>query len=559
MLIVLLLRLASLAIAPASTGVFGLLEKARGITYRWITRLRAELHQATTSEVSQKLSRQILWAALLYRRACSGAARIDDDEIQPEALHAAIEASMAVHENFPSDLVALPDALRLAVLRDVRARGRISGLVRAGIERWPGSLTAAVNGVWPSAAAASREARRYSPPEFVRVSSGELVVLRVDWQGAARRQTLHYDPVGGGLWIDYKPLSQLPAEYRDDWTMKELFSGQHLLTYPSYMPGMEYMLNFTLKDHEIHFGTHEKRLVIRARYRGQTLEFLPCAVFGSLEKPDLPASLVENCIQKKGNWAIDVRARLARRHNVFLVDPASALFDDVAAIFRGFENRARLTVFQPESRDGGLSVELRRLDLSFVVKDEKEGPLLYCRELHAVVDPDQDAGTWYGFDSKVVLRDALNPQRRSILVPLGLLSWNRRGKHHVAVHAENGGTYGIYTINAVLGRLDCPAKARLLLFKALLHAYTASIAPDPLTRRTGTEEALHCLRSAQNQPWMPLNPAFEQYLNLLAGLAPKRVYYPPGKKVMQQVFWVANGLPAAAQHEAFVPAVAAIY
>lgn len=579
MLIVLLLRLASLAIEPANTGVFGLLEKARGITYGWMTRLRAELHQATTSEVSQKLSRQMLWAALLCRRACSGAARIDDDEMQPETLQAAIEASMAVHDNFPSDLVALPDALRLAVLRDVRALGRMSRLVRAGIERWPGGLTAAVDGVWPSAAAAGGEARRYSPPEFVRVSSGELVLLRVDWQGAARRQTLHYDPVGGGLWIDYKPLSQLPAEYRDDWMIKELFGGQHLLTYPSYMPGMEYMLNFTLKGHEIHFGTHEKRLIIRARYRGQTLEFLPRAVFGSLEKPDLPASLVENCvhwlnlktgavearqmpdiwIQKEGNWAIDVRARLARRRNVLLVDPASALFDDVAAIFRGFEHRARLTVFQPESRDGGLSVELRRLDLSFVVKDEKEGPLLHCRELHAVVDPDQDAGTWYGFDSKIVLRDALSPQRRSILVPLGPLSWNRRGKHHVAVHAENGGMYGIYTINAVLGRLDCPAEARLLLFRALLHAYTAWIAPDPLTRRTGTEEALHCLRSAQNQPWMPLNPAFEQYLNLLAGLAPKRVYYPPGKKVMQQVFWDANGLPAAAQHEAFVPAVAAIY
>lgn len=574
MLIVLLLRLASLAVAPAaSTGVFGLLEKARSITHGWMKQLRGELHQAATSEVSQKLSRQMLWAALLCRRACT-AAYCDGLEMQPQALQAAIEASMAVHESFCSDLAALPDSLRLAVLRDVRTRGSMSRLVRAGIERCPGSLTTAIDSVWPSAAGS--KTRQYSQPEFVKLSSGELVMLKVDWQGAARRQTLHYDVVSGGLWIDYKPLSQLPAEYRDNWIIKELFGGQHLLTYPSYMSGMEYMLNFTLGGHQIHFGTHEKRLIIRARYRGHTLEFLPRAVFGSLEKPDLPASLVENCvhwlnlktgaiearqmpdiwIQKESNWTIDVRSRLARRRNVFLVDPSSALFDHVASIFHGFEHRARLTVFQPKSKVGGLSVELRRLDLSFVVKEKG---LLHCRELHADVDPDQDAGTWYGFDSKIVLRDSQNAARRSILVPLGPLSWKRRGKH-VAVHAENGGTYGIFTINTVLGRLDCPAEARLLLFKAVLHAYTASAAgtPDPLTRRSGTEEALHCLRSAQNQPWMPLNPAFEQYLGLLAGLAPKRTYYPPGKKVMQQVFW-DDGLPAAAQHEAFYPAVAAIY
>ncbi|OJD29536.1 uncharacterized protein BKCO1_7800036 [Diplodia corticola] len=574
MLIVLLLRLASLADAPASTGVFRLLEKAQSITHQWMKRLRTELHQATTSEVSQKLSRQMLWAALLCRRACT--AFFDQAtaprELQPQALQSVIEASMAVHENFCSDLASLPDSLRLALLRDIRASGRMGRLVQSCIERSPGSLTAAIDSVWPSAEGS--ETRQYSQPEFIKSSPGQLVMLKVDWQGAAHRQILHYDVVSGGLWIDYKPLSQLPTEYRDNWMMKELFGSQHLLTYPSYMPGMEYMLNFTLGGHQIHFGTREKRLIIRARYRGHTLEFLPRAVFGSLEKPDLPASLVENCIhwfdvdtgvvearqmpdiwvQKESNWIIDVTSRLARRRNVFLVDPSSTLFNHVASIFHGFEHRARLTVFQPESKDGGLSVELRRLDLSFVVKEKG---LLHCRELHADLDPDQDAGTWYGFDSKIVLRDSQNPQRRSILVPLGPLSWKRRGTH-VAVHAENGGTYGIFTINTVLGRLDCPAEARLLLFKALLHAYTASIALDPLTRRSGTEEALHCLHSAQNQPWMPLNPAFEQYLSLLAGLAPKRVYYPPGKKVMQQVFW-DDRLPPTTQHESFHAAIAAIY
>lgn len=574
MLIVLLLRLVSLAAPPANADVHGLLEKARSITHHWMRTLRSELHQATTSEISQKLSRQMLWAALLCRRAC--AACNDESapprELPPQTLQSIIEASIAVQENFCTDLTVLPSSLRLALLRDIRARNQMSSLVRSWIQRSPSSLTAAIDSVWPFDSGS--ETREYSKPTFIKSPSGQVVMLKVHWQGIERQQVLHYDIVNGGLWIDQKPLSQLPAEYRESWMIKELLGGQHLLTYPSYLPGMEYMLNFTLRGHRIHFGVHEKRLIIRARYRGHTLEFLPRAVFGSLDKPDLPASLVENCVhwlnlttsviearqkpdiwmQKESNWIIDVRSRLARRRNVFLVDPSSNLCDRIASIFDGFEHRARMTVYQPESKAGRLSVELRRLDLNFVVNRKGR---LHCRELHSEVDPDQDAGTWYGFDSKIVLRDSQNPQRRSILVPLGALSWKRRGTH-VMVHAENCGSYGIFTINAVLGRLDCPAEARLLLFKAMLHAYTASMAPDPLTRRSGTEEALDCLRSGQNQPWMPLNPAFEQYLGLLARLTPKRIYYPPGKKVMQQVFWDDN-LPTASQNDAFYPAVDAIY
>lgn len=40
--------------------------------------------------------------------------------------------------------------------------------------------------------------------------------------------------------------------------------------------------------------------------------------------------------------------------------------------------------------------------------------------------------------------------------------------------------------------------------KAYLHAATSFVLPDPLTGRTGTEEALHCLTSGSCQPWTPL-------------------------------------------------------
>ncbi|GME48491.1 hypothetical protein BKCO1_7800036 [Neofusicoccum parvum] len=348
----------------------------------------------------------------------------------------------------------------------------MSKLVRSSIERNLGILTTAIDNVWPSAA--GDEERQYSHLEFIDSPSRQLIRLKVGRHGIARQQVLHYDPLDGGLFIDGKPLSQLPAEYRDNWILNELFGKQNIFTYPSYMPGMDYTMNFAPEGHQIHFGILGKSLVIRARYRGHTLQLIPRDVFGSFEQLDLPASLVENCIhwldlttgvvevrqkpdiwiQKDSNWSLDVRCRLARRRRVFLVNPGSALFNHVANIFQGFEHRARLTVFQPEAKKGRLSVELRRLDLNFSVNENGQ---LYCRELQAEVDPDQDAGTWYGLESKIVLRDSLNPSRRKILVALGPLSWTRQGIH-VAIHTETCGNYGIFTINNVLGRLELALK-----------------------------------------------------------------------------------------------------
>jgi hypothetical protein len=66
---------------------------------------------------------------------------------------------------------------------------------------------------------------------------------------------------------------------------------------------------------------------------------------------------------------------------------------------------------------------------------------------------------------------------------------------YVAVDVTNNGNYGGFTINNVLGRLECPAEPRLLYLKAQFHAYISFVISDPLTKRTGSEEALHCLWS----------------------------------------------------------------
>lgn len=217
-----------------------------------------------------------------------------------------------------------------------------------------------------------------------------------------------------------------------------------------------------------------------------------------------------------------------------LVDPHSKLFKLITRVFEHFEYQYGVTVFQPPSNS--LSVELRRLELPFEVNNRG---LLQCKELRAEIDPNQDAGTWYGLDSKIVLRDVLNSSLRTILVPMGPVRTIRH-HFHVSVRVNNEGTYGRFTINNVLGRLDCPAEPWLLYLKAQFHAYTSFVFPDPLTGRTGTEEAVHCLHSAFCQPWTVLNVGPICTLEAISKLIPSRTYYPSGLKTMQRVIWDQN-------------------
>jgi len=132
------------------------------------------------------------------------------------------------------------------------------------------------------------------------------------------------------------------------------------------------------------------------------------------------------------------------------------------------------------------------MDLEFCVNEQGS---LESKQLRCMFDFDQDAGTWYGLRSMLVLRDVRNRHQRSAIIPMGSPRYELKG-YNVEIQILNDGCYGQYSINCVLGRLQCVADSQLLLMKAQLHAYTSLPLPDSLTGRTGTEEALTCLSSA---------------------------------------------------------------
>ncbi|EUC26942.1 hypothetical protein COCCADRAFT_10307 [Bipolaris zeicola 26-R-13] len=497
-----------------------LLIQARCITLAWINRLRADVRNAKETSVAEIAARYAFWAALLCRRTFSNS-KEPDAVMSENDLSTFFQASLALQENLLVDVAKLPPILKRMFIRDTKTTYKIKSLLLQSIRARPQSVSMAINASWSEPG--SSVEKSFSSWKQVSPVHDRWVVstMKTATKNPANTQVVHYNFIEGHLLIDGKPLGRLPRDFRESNDVRQLFGNQHLLTFPSAEFGMSYVLASRIKNNEIHFGSRNGRVIIRAWSRDGLLEYIPPHLFVGPETIDLPDGLVSNCVHwlnintrcleirrkpflwrtRISDWKVDlIKSQAHRSNRTVLVDPNSSLFKQVAGVFRGFEHPHKITIFQPVNFRGKLSVELRHLELSFFVNPNG---LLECRELNEEIDPNQDAGTLYGFESKIVLRDVANKKRRSIIAPCGPISTTRHGMH-VAVRAAASTDYAKFGIDDVLGRLSCPPEPRLLYSKAQFHAYTSFVIPDPLTGRTGTEEALHMLQSGHCQPWEPL-------------------------------------------------------
>jgi len=572
-LITLILRMHSLApaMSPASTGSLVLLQRARGITAQWMTLLREETRLAKDSSVAKRCQMYTIWAATLCKRTYASHAE-STELLDSPSLATFVECCITLHSNLTSELQALPQILSAAIVMDFKMMHQVQDILCSSMVAHPEAFLVALASVWPEPEGTTRQAHD------VRIDEAAcwLTVNIAAVDASCHAQTVKYNYLHGLLLVDGMPVGQLPQEYQNDPMLKDLFGEQSLLTYPSSMNGMTYSLNIVEYGYQFHIGFHKNVMVIRA-CKGQTiLELVRRECFGSPNCFDLPAALVENqlhwldlrtgvveirpksrpWVSRPSNWTLRapaggswecVRAR-GNAITDFLVDPHLPLFHRLARIFEHFEPRHLITVYQRTSSDRrSLFVELRRLQLSFVVNHNRR---LFSYQLKAEIDVDQDAGTWYGLQSKLVLKQMeVESNKRVILVPLGPLRAQREGQH-VITTVDSSGDYGKFTINSILGRIDCAAEPSLIYRKAEVHGYTSSVVPDPLTMRTGTEEALAWLSSGICQPWIPLSPGALGMLHSCARLSPSRKYYPEDMRVMKTDIWDPEMTPMQ-QHEAF--------
>nr|RBQ90595.1 hypothetical protein FVER53263_09945 [Fusarium verticillioides] len=544
-----------------------LLVRVRSITSNWILQLQHEVRSTLDGDMAGKAATFAFWAALLCRQTfwgCLGHAGFEETVLKDDPLPF-FRSSIALQENLLDSSDKLPTHLRSLLTQDMSASYNMRSIVEKWVESHIGLVEKAINETWASASALAN--RSYSPWKKLQGKHSWWISSKTAPSGSIAPQQVHYHILQGHLLVDQKPLGRLPLEIRDNESILELFEGRHLLTRPSGL--LDYQILVDMEGHQVHVGIRDSKITIKALFRGSILHFIPRSMLKGPIGWDLPADLVDDCVhwldlttgnlemrrkpriwrRKKSNWILDIRKRRATRNTgASLVEPNSEIGRKFSSIFRDFEDSKRLTIYQPAN--GDLSVELKRLEIRFQVNHRG---LLFCPQLKAEVDPQQDIGTLHGLCSRVTLRDASNPDRRIVLIPIGNIRWQREGIH-VAVRISNEGVYAKYTLNSVLGRLDCPPEPLLLYLKAAIHALTSFPLPDVFTGKTGTEEARHCLLSSRSQPWAPLAGFPHRMLSVIKSLSPERTLYPPGIDIYQKVHWDQH-LTSTIQHEDLAPLV----
>ncbi|KAI0025868.1 hypothetical protein F4780DRAFT_774718 [Xylariomycetidae sp. FL0641] len=557
LLIVLSLRLLSLTTGTSRDRAKCLLKDARDITQGWIELIRAEIGNIQSGDTIRRVTEYGFYAALLCRRTFSFLAELQET-MEYDDMLAWVRASAALQEHCCADVNQLPQSQTNMLMRDAKMAYQMLDILRKGICAHPGAVRDALL----EACHESRDRSDASGQSWTFLQPPDN-----HWIGASMPQesvspdcsfTLHFNFLEGHVLFNGQPRGKMPLEIRDSPAFQALFGNQHLMTLASKLPGMSHRLAMLVgKGLKIHFGMRQGEVIVRAHSQDADLEFIPANKFVSQKSDfnDLPNELLDNCVhwlnfrtkcieirrrphiwaKRPRDWILDVRDRIAYRGDrdgSHLVCPYSSLFAQVADIFKAFEHPGRLTVFQPQKQPGVLSVSLRHFELKFEVG--KSG-LLWSRQHGAEIDHNQDAGTWYGLRSKLVIRD-VKSHERSIIVPLGGISYEPQD-FHVSVRTPGTNEYGRYKIEDVLGRLSCAPEPRLVYSKALFHAITSFCLPDPLTGKTGTEEALEVLRSGVAQPWKPLKEDALKILRDLKALGPRRAYYPADSSRLQRVTW----------------------
>ncbi|KAK4892491.1 hypothetical protein LTR27_008955 [Elasticomyces elasticus] len=419
---------------------------------------------------------------------------------------------------------------------------------------------------------------RPGSPWTIAASSHWLTTTTVTGHSGATLR-VHFNLITGELLVNGLPLDRLPGRYEDCASYRTLFGSTTVEVMPTTVPGMDFAAKREFQGYEVQFVmVNTNGLLVQASKAGQCYELIPKDLFcdtypaafteehvhwyrlgdGAVEFRPLNEAWNELCDRKwilapvpeTGKW------RLTRESQT-LLDLTSSTAKTVSHLLLPLANAASIHVLsQPSAKhdlqalprsvtqlaDPGslqeVEVEMPDLQLSFVLKAgdsnirSKEFPTMY-------VDPDQSLGTLIGLENMLLLRDERGT--RMLLILGGMISHSCNGDHtRVSIQKKDLGSIGnfhTFQIDMMLGRLVGNGDIQSKLFLAYLHALTAYPLPDALTRKTGTEQALSMLRSADVRSFDRLTTENADLLGDIAALTLVRDYYPANERVMQTVKW----------------------
>ena len=225
----------------------------------------------------------------------------------------------------------------------------------------------------------------------------------------------------------------------------------------------------------------------------------------------------------------------------YLIDPGHALSRAMHNVFSPLEPNIFdlfMTFDSTDCNTQPLSISLSRYNLDFSVTEHGELSCLSHRSF--IVDRDEDIGALYGLSNKLVLyRPSEIRKERKLIVPIGAIMSSSNGANHpmVSINVASNALsvkYRAYEVDELLGRLrETAFSDRLSLL--YLHALTSHQLVDPLTKRTGTEEALEGLKRASSFSFQSLGGEDIQLLQCLGQLTPHRSLYSQQTRTMETV------------------------
>ncbi|KAJ7144287.1 hypothetical protein C8R44DRAFT_973870 [Mycena epipterygia] len=549
-----------------------LLREVRTVTYGWMRVLVTRLQGFTDQAMITDFQNRICTVAAICR------ATYDVDPIHfdhvlssEEDVSLIIQCSIIIHDNSPPRRTDIIGPLSTLFLRDRRLSHSIEAFLKARIESNRDGLDNAVQLEWPG----------YHPDGPWVFSSGAnqcWASTRTASVAGADPQVVDINIRDGRLLVDGKPLGRLPTEIVSHGTYTRLFGKKILDVIPSRLPGMDFATRQAIFGAQIHFHLdHGNELIVQAQRDSSVYELIPHHKFTD----DLPIIFIQHYTHwlllgqstrstiefrpcatwwdtNMDNWRMEYGTWQMHCRDLYMIDIRSPTFSMCWARVAALDDRRNFTITVTHNLGSmhRLQVELPRYKLSFFVNENDDLESVDLRAM--LVDVNQSAGTLFGLTCQLVLRakdpnatQSSHPSRRTVIVPFGKLVPRISG-HHVKVDVLSGGNirYFKYEINTDLGFL----KGTTLtagLFKILLHAYTSHLLIDPLTGRTGTEEALNQLASAQSFSFQSLADEDTALLKEIASLSPERCFYPSHLKVMEKVKW--GPVWPLAQHHAFRP------
>ncbi|KAG0697961.1 hypothetical protein DFH29DRAFT_810975 [Suillus ampliporus] len=566
---------------------YSLLRRIRTATFTLLRHLSGKMQESNNETVSRELQGRVRDMAVTCRSTfdVDGDASLlltSNDDIKVFAY-----CAVMIYDNTPSQVGGLPQHSKLLLERDKRCCHALERTVRQYAELHREGLDCAIAEVWGSY-------RPGTPWRALPAPNSRWLLTQTAPSCSQSPQAVHFNLISGCLLVDGKQLGRLPSTIVQHPTYQSILHDQILDVVPADIPGMEYATRGNVYDHQatnimellqVSFTLRDSNnLIIRAKHIEQgspILQLIPSEKFvgdlptilivGHTHWLNLSTSEIEIRPAKNAwksspeNWvlrfAISGPSTLQNAGGATLVDIRSQTWDMISKRMRPLENAyyIMITYNIASCSTYSLKANLPRYGLEFFI--DEDGELQSRNMRNMVVDAIQSTGTMLGLVSQLILRpksQIADEHPRIVIIPDGRISYSPDG-HHIRVTIAPKGTrktYHLYRIDTDLRCLTGNVGLTSKLYQALLHAVTSGCLPDPLTGRTGTEEALHLLHSAACLSFMKLCPRDTDLLREISSLSTKRVWYPTHLQKMQTVSW--SCLSSLSQHHDFHPAAKSI-